>query len=89
MRILPSPHITSEAGFTLFELIVTLVLTGIVFVGAMQAYNAMTAASYDLHIRIETNVQAQAIIQTRPEKTHKISRAEIRYLSYFSYRKSL
>ncbi|MGA1192135.1 MAG: type II secretion system protein, partial [Bdellovibrionota bacterium] len=63
MRTPPLSSITSEAGFTLFELIVTMVLTSIVFVGAMQAYNAMTAASYDLHIRIETNVQAQAIIQ--------------------------
>jgi len=53
-----------QSGFTLFELLVTLVLSAIVFVGAMQAYSSMTAASYDLHIRIATNVQAQAIIQT-------------------------
>lgn len=64
MQTIASAQKESESGFTLFELIVTMVLTSIVFIGAMQAYNAMTAASYDLHIRIETNVQAQAIIQT-------------------------
>ncbi|MCI5066016.1 hypothetical protein MRY87_09855 [bacterium] len=53
-----------EDGFTLFEAIITLLLTSIVCIGAMQTYTSITGISFDHHVRIETHVQAQAIMQT-------------------------
>lgn len=53
-----------ERGFTLLELMVTLVLTSIVFLGAMQMYTTISSVSYDHHLRLGTHVQAQAIMQT-------------------------
>lgn len=52
-----------ERGFTILELIVTMLLSSIIFGGMMLQYSEVVSHSRDHQIRIETLVETQAIVQ--------------------------
>ncbi|MCB0352771.1 MAG: prepilin-type N-terminal cleavage/methylation domain-containing protein [Bdellovibrionales bacterium] len=56
--------VMGERGFTLAEMVVTLGLSSLLFSAVMTMYSTVTSISFDHHIRIETFVQAQAIMQS-------------------------
>ena len=52
-----------ERGFTLTELLVVLSLTGMVFYGSMTQFASSIQLSHDHNVRIQTMLEAQAILQ--------------------------
>lgn len=54
----------SLGGFTTLEVLVSTLLGSIIFTGLMMQYSASVTAARDHQIRIATQVQAQAIVQT-------------------------
>ncbi|MDC0357212.1 prepilin-type N-terminal cleavage/methylation domain-containing protein [Oligoflexia bacterium] len=55
--------IQKEQGFTLSELLVTLLISTIVFAGLISQYSLSVHESYDQGVRISTVLQAQATLQ--------------------------
>jgi len=53
-----------QSGFTVLEILMALALTSVIFAGLMRQYSSSTSASYDQSIRIATNLQVQAILQS-------------------------
>lgn len=56
-------QIKAEGAFTLSELLVSLLLSSIIFIGLIGQYTASVHESYDQNIRIATTLQAQATLQ--------------------------
>ena len=54
----------NSQGFGVFELLVALGAAGLIFVGLMQIYRLTVSLSRDHQIRIATQVEAQALLQT-------------------------
>ena len=54
----------SSAGFTLFELLVVIFLVALMFGGLLRQYRTGIIVARDHNVRIATQVQAQAILQT-------------------------
>lgn len=54
----------AERGFTVLELLVSLVISGIMFAILMGMYMSVATISHNHAVRIEAQVQAQAIMQT-------------------------
>lgn len=54
----------SAAGFTLAELMVSMVIGTVIFAGLMNLYSTGASLAYDQGIKIATNLQVQAILQT-------------------------
>jgi type II secretory pathway pseudopilin PulG len=54
---------SSESGFTLMEMMVSLGVSFVVFAGLVQQYTSSAALSYDSSIRINTLLEAQALMQ--------------------------
>lgn len=53
-----------ERGFTLIEMLVTIGIVSLLFGGLLQQYSSSIAAARDHSIRMEAQVQAQALAQT-------------------------
>lgn len=53
-----------EQAYTLMEMLVTLSISAFLFAGLMAQYSTAVSTTYDQNIRMATNLQAQAILQS-------------------------
>ena len=64
MAIKNKLNLNSESGFTLVELMVTLLVSSVVILGVLSTYTYTVSIAFDKKIRLVAKLQADAVLQT-------------------------